>query len=82
MIGTLLASLCLMLGAVTAAENSTETPPPHLGSLLSDYLVQVHRVRGNTNFLRMYLVSRSQTMHAHVYMYLYLPTHTVALQGH
>lgn len=65
MIGTLLASLCLVLGAVTAAEN-IETPPPHLGSLLSDYLVQVHRVRGNANFLRMYLVSRSYTMHAHV----------------
>lgn len=65
MIGALLASLCLVLTAAIAAENSTEMSPPDLGPLLSDYVVQVHSVRGNTNFLRMYLVSLTHVMHAH-----------------
>ena len=65
MIVALLASLFLVLAAAIAAENSTEMPPPDLGPLLSDYVLQVHSVRGNTNFLRMYLVSRTRVMHAH-----------------
>ena len=67
----LLASLCLVLVAAAAAvENSTKTPPPPLGPLLSDYVVQVHSLRGKTNFLRVYLVRPAHVMHAHILPHL------------
>ena len=62
----LFASLCLLMvaaAATTAAENNSKPLPPHLGPLLSDYVVKVHSLRAKANFLRGYLVRLAHTMH-------------------